>query len=103
MRNRHKPRGRHPYQRLSAVSLRTKRTAGRYADGMLRVGDEPVPRRRVGRPPLDPSGPAAKVTISLPTQKFDQYYREATAAGMTMSEFLRRRLARLATRPEPDR
>ena len=29
----HKPRGRHPHQRLTAVRVRTMKTAGRYADG----------------------------------------------------------------------
>jgi integrase len=34
MRNqKHKPRGRHPYQRLTAVSFRAKQSPGRYADG----------------------------------------------------------------------
>src|SRR5262245_11555524 len=33
MRKRHKPRGRHPYQRLTAVSLRSKRLPRRHADG----------------------------------------------------------------------
>ena len=33
MRNKGKPRGRHPYQRLSAISLRRYRQPGRYADG----------------------------------------------------------------------
>jgi integrase len=33
MRTRFKPHGRHPYQRLSAVSLRRSRTPGRHADG----------------------------------------------------------------------
>ena len=34
MRNqKHKPRGRHPYQRLTTVSFRAKQPPGRYADG----------------------------------------------------------------------
>src|SRR4051794_33155463 len=33
MRNRTKPRGRHPHQRLTAVSFRAKQKPGRYADG----------------------------------------------------------------------
>jgi integrase len=33
MRNRHKPHGRHPHHRLTAVSVRAKQRAGRYADG----------------------------------------------------------------------
>jgi len=33
MRNKRKPHGRHPHQRLTAVSIRAKRAPGRYADG----------------------------------------------------------------------
>lgn len=33
MRNKYKPRGRHPQQRLTAVSVRNQRHPGRYADG----------------------------------------------------------------------
>src|SRR5262245_61217713 len=33
MRNKKKPRGRHPYQRLTTVSLRSKHVPGRHADG----------------------------------------------------------------------
>ena len=33
MRNKHKPRGRHPQQRLTTITVRAKRTPGRYADG----------------------------------------------------------------------
>jgi integrase len=33
MRTKHKPRGRHPQQRLTAVSVRNTRRPGRYADG----------------------------------------------------------------------
>ena len=33
MRNKYKPHGRHPAQRLSALSLRSKHRPGRYADG----------------------------------------------------------------------
>src|SRR5262245_35716179 len=51
MRNKHKPHGRHPQQRLSALSVRSKRKPGRYADGngLYLVVDPSGARRWVWR------------------------------------------------------
>jgi hypothetical protein len=63
-----------------------------------------APRRKTGRPPLDPTDPiSVNVCVTLPSKKFDQVYADARAKRMTISEYVRYRLARPATRPDPDR
>jgi hypothetical protein len=50
------------------------------------------PRRKVGRPPLDPTDRSVSITVQLPTKAFDQVYRRATIERCSMAEAMRRLL-----------
>jgi len=66
------------------------------------VADENVPRKRTGRPPLDPHDPSIRMCVTLPSKQYDQLYRAASAARMSVPAFCRARLFR-SPRPDPDR
>ena len=63
-----------------------------------------APRRKVGRPPLDPTDPSVGLSLSLPGKQFDALYARARQARMTMQEFVRKKLKPelqpLSTRPD---
>jgi hypothetical protein len=50
------------------------------------------PRRKLGRPPLDPTDPTVKLTLSLPGKRYDALYQGARQARMTVPEFIRHKL-----------
>ena len=60
------------------------------------MADHP-PRRKLGRPPLDPSNGSVRLSITMPTKTFDAVYAGASAARLTMAEYVRRRLRAGAT------
>jgi len=68
------------------------------------VVDDRVPRRRTGRPSLGgPTDPiSVKMCVTVPSQQYDQLYRAARAARMSVPAFCRARLSR-ALKPGPDR
>jgi len=49
-----------------------------------------------GRPPLDPTDPAVCVTFRLTTKQYDEAYKRATAARLTLAEYLRAVVAKAA-------
>ena len=49
-------------------------------------------RRRTGRPPLDPHDPTVELCISLPSKRYDDLYRRAGMARVTVPELVRRLL-----------
>lgn len=51
---------------------------------------------RRGRPPIDPTDPAVCVTFRLTTKQYDLAYKRATAARLTLAEYLRAVVARAA-------
>jgi len=54
--------------------------------------------RRNGRPPLDPLDPTVKLSVKVPSKRYDALYRSAVAERQTMSEFIRHALTQ-ALRP----
>ena len=50
--------------------------------------------KRTGRPSLDPSDPSVRLTLTLPTKRYDAVYRTATAARQSVPEYLRAMLSR---------
>lgn len=52
-----------------------------------------APRRRPGRPPLDPTDPSIEVCLTLPSKRYDDLYARAQRARVTVPELIRRRLA----------
>ena len=54
---------------------------------------------KMGRPPRDPEGVAAKIfPVRLTDAEKDEYARAAKRAGMSLSEWLRDRLGKAARR-----
>jgi hypothetical protein len=49
-----------------------------------------VPRRRTGRPPLDPNDPSVEMTLSLPSKQYDRLYALARSQRVTVPELVRR-------------
>jgi hypothetical protein len=49
---------------------------------------------RPGRPPLDRRDPTTKVCLGLPSKRYDDLYRQATAARVSVPELIRQSLAR---------
>lgn len=47
---------------------------------------------RSRRPPVHPAGPSAPMTISMPEPHLRELERGATAAGMSLSAYIRHRL-----------
>jgi hypothetical protein len=45
--------------------------------------------KRTGRPSLDPSDPSVRLTIHLPSKRYDAVYHAASATRQTMAEFVR--------------
>ena len=45
--------------------------------------------RRPGRPRLDPSDPSVRVCLSMPAKHYDQLYRQAAGARVTVPELIR--------------
>lgn len=45
-----------------------------------------------GRPPLDPTSRSVAVMLKVPARTFDAYCRRASAARLSVPEFLRRAL-----------
>ena len=50
--------------------------------------------RRPGRPPLDRTDPTTKVCVGLPSKRYDDLYRQAVAARVSVPELIRQSLAR---------
>lgn len=44
---------------------------------------------RRGRPPIDATDPSVRVAFRLTSKQYDLAYRRATAARLTLSEYLR--------------
>ena len=57
------------------------------------MADDP-PRRKPGRPSLDPSDPSptVHVNVRLSAKRYDAVYRQATSQRMTVPEFIRHTL-----------
>jgi len=50
--------------------------------------------RRPGRPPLDRTDSTTKVCLGPPSKHYDDLYRQATAARVSVPELIRQSLAR---------
>ena len=50
--------------------------------------------KRTGRPSLDPSDPSVRLTLTLPTKRYDSVFRTASASQQTVPEYLRALLSR---------
>jgi len=48
--------------------------------------------KRPGRPPLNPDDPAVTMCLSLPATRYDDLYRQARAARVSVPELVRRLL-----------
>jgi len=68
------------------------------------MSGEVTPRRRVGRPPLDPnaSSPSVKVSLTLAAKAYDQVFAAAQRARVTVPEYLRQQLTRRPIRSVSD-
>jgi len=53
------------------------------------------PNRR-GRPPLDATDASVRVAFRLTTKQYDDVYRRAAAARLTLAEYLRAVIAKAA-------
>jgi len=51
--------------------------------------------KRRGRPPLTPTAPSVKVTISLPAPQYDRYCADARRHDCSVPEVIRRALGEL--------
>jgi hypothetical protein len=49
-----------------------------------------APRRRKGRPPLDPNDRSVKVSFSVPSHQYDLLYRAASDRRVGVPELIRR-------------
>ena len=49
-----------------------------------------------GRRPLDPTDPSVRLSFRLTTKQYDEAYKRATAARLTLAEYLRAVVARAA-------
>ena len=58
-----------------------------------------LPKRRPGRPPLDPSDPSVQLSFRLTTKQYDLAYTRAAAARLTLAEYLRAAVAADTRRP----
>jgi len=56
--------------------------------------------RRPGRPPLDPSDPSVRFTLTLPSKRYDAVYRSAAAERQTVSEYMRHALTQALRQPK---
>jgi hypothetical protein len=54
--------------------------------------------KRPGRPPLDPDDVSMKVTITLPTRRFDQLCKAAQEEHASVPELIRRLIDRAANK-----
>jgi len=52
-----------------------------------------MPKRRLGRPPLDPSQPSAQISVRVPVGIYDRLCARAHAAQCSLPELVRRELA----------
>lgn len=52
------------------------------------------PKRRVGRPPIDPQDESVKLSVALPAKRYDELCAEARRDRLTLPDLLRRLLAR---------
>ena len=50
-----------------------------------------MPRRR-GRPPVDPTDTSKSVSVKVPSKEYDELYRRAHRAGVSVPEIVRRDL-----------
>jgi len=48
--------------------------------------------RRPGRPPLDRADPSTKVCLTLPSKRYDDLYRAAASARVSVPELIRQSL-----------
>ena len=63
------------------------------------MSDPPEPpRRRVGRPPVDPRDTSVNVHLMLESRTYDRAYQLARAMNLTVPELLRRAI-RLTLNP----
>jgi hypothetical protein len=51
------------------------------------------PRRKSGRPPLDPTDSSVQCSLRLPAKHYDAIYRAASRDRVTVPEFIRHTLA----------
>jgi hypothetical protein len=57
---------------------------------MLSPMADDTPRRRPGRPPIDPTDPiSAQVHLTLPSREFDFYCKRALRRGISIAEVIR--------------
>jgi hypothetical protein len=56
-----------------------------------------------GRPPLDVEDPSVDIHLRLPSKQYDQIYRSAQDARVTVPEWIRRRVADVPIPPLRDR
>jgi hypothetical protein len=57
------------------------------------MADEP-PRRRVGRPPLDPNDRSITLNVRVPPRDYDAVYSEASRQRLTMAQWVRATIQR---------
>lgn len=55
-----------------------------------------------GRPPLDPADPSIDVHFRLPSKQYDEAFRHAQEARLTVPEWIRRKVAEATGRPFRD-
>jgi len=55
--------------------------------------------KRRGRPRLDPDDPSVDVRFRLPSKQYDLTHKQATAAKLTLAEWLRRIVAHAGRPP----
>lgn len=50
------------------------------------------PTRKRGRPALDPGDPSVAIYVTVPSRHYDQLYRQASDARVSVPELVRRSL-----------
>ena len=58
-----------------------------------RMGEPaPPPAKKRGRPPLDRADPSVKLSLTITASTFDHLCQDATANGLSLREYARRKL-----------
>lgn len=65
--------------------------------------EDPEPRRRRGRPSLDPRDRSVQLCLTIPAARYDAYARRALERGISVASIVRADLAELRRlRRDPD-
>ena len=60
-----------------------------------------TPKRRPGQPPLDPTDTSVRLSFRLTTKQYDLAYKQASAARLTLAQYLRAVVAQAARNTRP--